>query len=59
MLKSIDINFEKFIKYTSRLRATYPTRLVLKTNSLENTKRKYVLDRNVFLHKIDSKGKGR
>ena len=58
MLRNIDINFEKFIQYSSRLSGYHQT-IVIKKDPLENTRRKIVLDKNFGLRKINSKGKGR
>ncbi len=56
MLRTIDINFEKLIKFSSRLNASYDKRIVLKKSPLENKGRKYVLDRNFGKYKVENKG---
>ena len=56
---NINISFDTFIKYIKSLRAGHDNRLVIKKDPLENTRRKYILDRNVLMHKIDNKGRSK
>ena len=56
---SLNIAYDKFIKYIKSVKAGYDNRLVIKKDPLGNTRRKYILDRNVLKHKIDNKGRSK